>query len=269
MNKTIAFIGAGNMATAIVSGLIAENYPSEKMIVTARTAEKLKKLAMQYHVQTTLSNVDAVNKADVVVLAVKPAQMQSVMDEISHALKQKKPLIISVASGVTLKQYENWSDASLSIIRAMPNTPASVGLAVTAFIGNKPVEKNDRVLAEQIFSAVGKVFWLAEEDQMNTVIALSGSGPAYLFLWMEMMEESARAMGLPAEIAHAMTQQLFLGASTLAMKSEKSFPELRRQVTSPGGTTEQAIHVFEKNNMREILRAAMEAAAKHGREMAK
>ncbi|HVY54063.1 MAG TPA: pyrroline-5-carboxylate reductase, partial [Gammaproteobacteria bacterium] len=253
MPATIAVLGAGNMGTALITGLIAKDYPANKLLVSDPSSEKLDQLQKKYKIAIFNDNKAAVKNADVVLLAVKPQIMQQIASDLVAITTQHNPLIISIAAGVTLENLQNWLGANSPIIRAMPNTPALVGSGATALFANSFVTKQQREIAQTILNSVGLTVWLDAEEQMDMVTALSGSGPAYFFLLMEIMQEVAEAHGLPKNVARLLTTQTALGAAQLAQSSDKSFIELRHQVTSPGGTTEAALKVLENENFHALM----------------
>lgn len=267
-NATIAIIGAGNMGASLLSGLIANHYLPEKLWVTDADPEKLAALKKQFHVHTTLNNDEAVKQADVVILAVKPQIMADVAQKLSVAVQAKKPLVISIAAGIREKTLQKWLGSNVAIVRTMPNMPALMNCGATALYRNTFVADTQKEIAEFILRAVGIIVWLEEEQQMDAVTALSGSGPAYFFLVIEALQKAGEALGLSRETARILTLQTALGAAKMALESNVEAEELRRRVTSPGGTTEQALKVLEENKLREIFQEALEAAKKRSEELA-
>lgn len=268
INNTLAFIGAGNMAKAIIGGLIAKGYAAKKITASGPRMENLQKVADEFSVNITTDNIAAAKQADVVILSVKPQMLKEVATELSAALIHK-PLIVSLAAGITTTSLQHWLKGDFSIVRAMPNTPSQVLQGATGLFANANVKDGEKEIANTILSAVGIVSWVQDESLINTVTAVSGSGPAYYFLFMEAMIEAAIAQGMSAADAKALTLQTALGAATLASKSELDVSELRRRVTSPKGTTEQAILSFENDNIRAMVERAMQACSNRAEELSR
>lgn len=266
--KTIAIIGAGNMGASLLGGLIKNNYSPEKLWITDADQAKLLHLKQQFNVNTTADNLIAVQAADTVILAVKPQHLAQVVKEIAPALKQKKPLLLSVAAGIRINSIEKWIGAEIPIVRAMPNTPALIGCGATALYANKHVTTAEKDLAESILRAVSVVIWVNDEKLMDTITALSGSGPAYFFLMIEALQNAAIELGLSAEAAKLLTQQTAYGAARMAMESDIDVNELRKRVTSPGGTTEAALKIMEESKLTHIYKNALIAAKKRSEELA-
>lgn len=259
-SPTIAVIGSGNMGSSIIGGLIKKNYPSQQIWASDQNPEKLAALKKQFSIQVTNDNLIAVKKADIVILAIKPQIMAEVLIALANAIQAQKPLVISIAAGISENSLANWLKKNIAIIRAMPNTPACIGEGATALYANQWVKPSDREIAENILSALGLVVWIEDEKMMDVVTALSGSGPAYFFLMMECLQQAAQEMGLNEEIARMLTLQTAYGATRMARDSQNSLQELRKEVTSPGGTTEKAITVLENNHIRDLFRKALQAA---------
>lgn len=274
ISNTIAFIGAGNMAGSIIKGLLEQGTASTGIRACVKTQASAERVKRDFNCFTSQSISDSCAGADVIVLGVKPQGLKDVCLEIGQVLRAQgsKPLIISVAAGITCELMQNWlaadSDEIYSIVRAMPNTPSQLGLGATGAFATETVSGNERELADTILKAVGIVEWVNSEDLINPVTAVSGSGPAYYFLIMEAMIEAGIELGLSPENAKALTLQTALGAATLACESDLQPAELRRQVTSPGGTTEQAINSFEQADLRSIFKQAMRQASERGQELA-
>jgi pyrroline-5-carboxylate reductase len=268
MIPIIAMIGGGNMGSSLMGGLIASGHPSNHLIASDLNESKLAYLATTFNIQTTTRNSDAVAKADIVVLAVKPQHLPSLAEEIAEQVQQKRPLIISIAAGVRIANMEDWLGPQLPIVRAMPNTPALIGAGAAALFANSHVSEQQRNMAESILRAVGIAVWVEQEEMMDIVTALSGSGPAYFFLMMEALQQAAEELGLPFETAKLLTMQTALGAARMAIESGEAVSELRRQVTSPGGTTEMAINVLEDQQVRRIFKQALLAAKTRSEELA-
>ena len=266
---TLAFIGAGNMAGSIIGGLIDNGYDPEHIIASDPGLETLQSLQTQFGIKIAENNSDAVRDANVVILAVKPQVMKPVVTELAPALQHAKPMLVSIAAGITIDSLDDWSGGQLPIIRCMPNTPALLGCGASGLYANPQVSEAQKALAETVMNAVGISRWLDTESAIDAVTALSGSGPAYFFLLMESMINAGKQLGLPPETATALTLQTALGAARMAAKGDVEAAELRRRVTSPGGTTEQAINTFEQGEFRALVQSALDAAERRSRELAK
>jgi pyrroline-5-carboxylate reductase len=250
----ISFIGAGNMARAIAQGLINNGTPAQQIVMAGPRAEHLQVLANEMGVNTSTDNRIAAQQADILVLSVKPQVMRPVCEALVGAVKPGA-LVISVAAGIRLNSLKRWLGHSL-LARAMPNTPAQIGLGATGVYaeGLTPAQHG---AVEQLLGATGLVQWVPEEPLLDSVTALSGSGPAYFFQFMEAMIEAAVEQGLSPECAQALCIQTALGAASLALQTQVAPAELRRRVTSPKGTTEQALLQFEAGGLNALVRNAM------------
>jgi pyrroline-5-carboxylate reductase len=267
-SKTIAIIGSGNMGASLITGLLAEGYPASHLWITDPDANKLKHLAHQFGIQTTSDNVAAIKHSEIVIFAVKPQILPQVATDLAAAITSRNALVISIAAGVRADSLSHWLGAKTAIVRTMPNTPALVGCGASALFANKQVTDEQRQSAEAILRAVGLVVWLDDEKLLDAVTALSGSGPAYFFLFMEIMQELGEQMGLTSEVARLLTAQTCLGAARMALQSSHSLSELRQQVTSPNGTTEAALKIFERENVRTVFDKALKAAHARSEELA-
>jgi len=267
--QTLGFIGAGNMAGSLIAGLWADGYDPKKIWASDLDAEKLDSLASRFGINTTANNLAVVEKAQVLVLAVKPQSLQEVASGLAATVQRYKPLIISLAAGVTEAAIDRWLGGGNDIVRCMPNTPALVKTGATALHGNDNISAEQRSRAEAVLRAVGVAVWVEREELLDAVTALSGSGPAYFFLFMEAMEEAAVKLGLSQPTARLLTQQTALGAARLAIESDESPADLRRKVTSPGGTTERAIAGFEAGGLRALVLEAMRAAENRAVELSR
>lgn len=264
---TIAILGAGHMGSSLLGGLIANHYPPNQLWVTDPELEKLQHLKKQFQINISTDNHEAVQNADVVILAVKPQILASVAKEITPQIQRVKPLIISIAAGVRESSIQKWLGGDTAIVRAMPNTPALIGCGATALYANKWVSENQRNLAETILRAVSLVVWINDEKFMDSITALSGSGPAYFFLVIEALQTAAMELGLPEETARLLTLQTAYGAARMALESDVDIIELRRRVTSPGGTTERALQVLE-GKIHSLFKEALVAAKQRSEELA-
>ncbi|KEI69921.1 pyrroline-5-carboxylate reductase [Endozoicomonas elysicola] len=268
MNEsTIAFIGAGNMASSIIGGLINNGWPTYQLIATARTEETLSDIREKFNIETTVDNHQAVGKADVIMLCVKPQVMKEVLTDLSSSIKPNA-LIISVAAGITMESLQKWGGEHLSIVRSMPNTPSLLQCGASGLYANNNVSNDHKKLTDDIFNAIGIAKWVDQESLIDAVIAVSGSGPAYYFLLMEIMEQVGSRLGLDNETSRQLTLQTALGAARMATESSVDAAELRRRITSPKGTTEQAIKTFQEQGLPELVEKAMNAAVDRSIELA-
>jgi pyrroline-5-carboxylate reductase len=268
-DPNITFIGAGNMASSIIGGLVAQGFDANCITASDPFAESLKRLTEIVPVKTTQNNDEAIANADIVVLAVKPQVMEQVTKSIAPAIQTQQPLIISIAAGIEISSLDKWLGGNCALVRCMPNTPALVQTGATALYANAQVNNEQRQQADTILSAVGLALWVDNESQLDAVTALSGSGPAYFFLVMEAMQEAGEELGLSAETARQLTLQTALGASKMAVCSDVDAAELRHRVTSPGGTTEQAVHKLEEGGLRALFNRALNAAKVRSEELAR
>lgn len=264
----IVFIGAGNMASSIIGGLVASGYPASLISASAPSQEHLDTLSSQYKVNTTQDNHQVAAEADILVLAVKPQILQAVCADLASPLTGKSPLIISIAAGVETPHIESWLGNSFPIIRCMPNTPALVSQGASGLFANNQVSAEQRQQADEIFQSIGITEWITQEEQMHGITALSGSGPAYFFLMMEALEDAAVKTGIPRETARKLGIQTVLGAAEMAKQSDLEPAQLKRNVMSPGGTTEKAIQSFEDGCIRTLFDTAISAAADRSKELA-
>jgi pyrroline-5-carboxylate reductase len=265
----IGFIGGGNMASSLISGLIASGHEPEQIWVSDINPDTLAALKKQLNVHTSADNDDIINAVDVVVLAVKPQSLSAVAQSAAALIQQKKSLVVSIAAGINQNSLSRWLGVDTAIVRCMPNTPALVLTSATALHANDKVTDEQRDLAENILRAVGIALWVDDEAELDAVTAVSGSGPAYYFLLMEAMEKAALELGLNQETARLLVQQTALGAAKIALESAESPEQLRRRVTSPGGTTQQAIETFEQGGFTELVSKALHAARDRSIEMSK
>jgi len=260
MKQKITFIGGGNMATSLISGLINNNYPESNINVAEPDKDKGTTLSKQFGIQSFTDNNQAIEQSEIIVLAVKPQVMQVVCKDIANLVQTNKPLVISIAAGLLSKDIERWLDGNISMVRCMPNTPSLLNCGATGLFANGNVSDEQRQQADDILSTAGINVWVEKEPLLDAVTAVSGSGPAYYFLFMEAMQNAAKKLGLNDEQAKLLTQQTALGAARMAVESEDNAATLRAKVTSKGGTTEQAIDTFEQNHLQDIVMQAMQAA---------
>ena len=269
MNKPkIAFIGGGNMAKSVIGGLINKGFSSRYICVSDPVKENLDQLNRKFGIATALDNSIAAKDVDLMVLCVKPQILESVCKELQASLNQTPP-VISIVAGIPLSLLMDWLGEDTPIIRCMPNTPALVQNGAAGMFANQKVDKKLRNLAEEIFNAVGLCCWLEKEEDIDLVTAVSGSGPAYFFLFMEAMEKVAIDLGLDQEISRKLVIQTVSGAAKMAVESDMNPTELRTCVTSPGGTTEKAVNAFLEGNIIGLFNKAMSKALERATEMAK
>lgn len=264
----IAFIGAGNMARALIGGLIASGAQRSQITVADPLPAALDAVNRQFGVPVAPDNAAATDQAQVVVLAVKPQVMQAVVTALEPQIRARRPLVVSVAAGIPLVAITHWLKGHQRIVRTMPNRPALLGCGVTALFAGSAVSEADRTLAGSLLSTVGAVVWVASEPQLDAVTAVSGGGPAYFFLLIELLEAAAREQGLPAEVARTLSIETAYGAGCLARQREYDAAELRAQVASKGGTTEAALKEFEGADLRGIVSRAVAAATRRSAELA-
>ncbi len=270
-NLKISFIGGGNMASALIGGLIQQGAQSSHISVadpyepTRQNLEKNFKIATTANIQGL---AEKIKDADVLVLAVKPQQFKEAAGELLSVFNQssKKPLCLSVAAGIRTQDMARWLNHT-RLIRAMPNTPALIGQGMTGLFASTEATQDDRNNAESICSAVGEITWVNNEKQIDDITAVSGSGPAYVFAFIEALEKAAIAQGLSTDQARLLATQTVLGAATLVSQSTESPGTLRERVTSKGGTTYAALQVLEKLNWSGIIGEAVAAASARGAEM--
>jgi len=266
-DKKIGFIGCGNMGAALMKGLVESRLVGPERIIAFDIAPKAFQKAVQNFGLAKAEGVrELVSGSDLVVLAVKPQNMAQVLTEIKEVSAGK--LFVSIAAGLSTATIEKGLDPDARVIRVMPNTPALIGQGASAVAPGSQASEEDMALAEALLGAVGQVVRIEEKD-MNTVTGLSGSGPAYVFLFMEGLVEAAVGLGLSPETALALAGQTLKGAAELALASEASLADLRRQVTSPGGTTEAGLSRLNKGGFKAIVMEAVEAATKRGEELGK
>ncbi|MBV7316621.1 pyrroline-5-carboxylate reductase [Shewanella sp. NIFS-20-20] len=267
-DSKICFIGAGNMTRSIVSGLIANGHDPKAIITTNPSRPKLEALAQDFGVNISSDNLASATASDVIVLSVKPQIMAQVCAELA-AIDLSNKLVITIAAGITSARYQDYFQQPLALVRAMPNTPSQLGLGMTGLFATSSVNEQQAALCQALLSSIGKIMWVNKEDDLNLVIALAGSSPAYFFLFIEAMIESATQLGMDAEQARVLAQQAALGsAAMLENNPEISVSQLRQNVTSKGGTTHEAIVTFEQGGLRRLVDDAMNNAIKRAQEMA-
>jgi len=266
-HPTICFIGAGNMAAALIGGLISSGHPAAMIRLASPGTARREALGTRHGVATSADNCAMAAGAEVLVLAVKPQTIATVCRELSAGVRQTSPLVISVAAGIRIGDMQRWLHCPAAVVRAMPNTPSLIGAGASAVHASQQVSHSQRAVAERLLRAVGMVTWLPDEALIDVATATSGSGPAYFFLLMEALTAAAQHHGLSAAQAGELVTATALGAARMAAGGQASAGELRAAVTSPGGTTEQAMRVLQSGGFHELLEQALRAAAERAREL--
>jgi len=266
-SSTIGFIGAGNMAYALISGLINNGFPAENIAVSDLSSELLSQRKTEFNLKVFTDNTDLVNNCDIIVLAVKPQVLFDVCDQIKNDISDKH-LIISIAAGIRSHDINRWLGKGRAIVRTMPNTPALLGKGITGMFANEEVSDEQKTNSEDIINAVGSSIWVESEDMVDAVTAVSGSGPAYFFLMIESMTKAGMALGLDEESANKLSIETALGAAMMAKNSSDNVYELRAKVTSPNGTTQAAIESFQDQDFEVVVSHALRAAYDRASELA-
>jgi len=264
---TIAFIGGGNMARSLIGGLIARG-TSPASIRVAEPVEVLREaLERDFGVSVFATALEAASDASLWLLAVKPQVMRTVCEGMAAVAQSSRPLVVSIAAGITAQQMQRWLGGDAAIIRAMPNTPALLGAGVTGLFATAQVDAAGRQRTEDLLASAGSTVWIEDEAKMDAVTAVSGSGPAYVFLLAEAMEAAAKAEGLTDHAARALVLQTILGAGRMLTESDEAPAELRKRVTSPNGTTQAAIETFQEGGFAQLVGKAIHAASERGKEL--
>ena len=263
----IAFIGGGNMARSLIGGLIARGMPAPAIHVSEPVETLRDALARDFGVRVFADNAEAARDSATWVLGVKPQVMRDVCKSLAPIARDARPLVVSVAAGITTAQLDRWLGGDLAVVRTMPNTPALLGAGVTGLFANARVDATGRARSDAMLSAAGPTVWIDDEAKMDAVTGVSGSGPAYVFLLAEAMQAAGEAEGLPPDAARTLALQTILGAGRMLVESDADAAELRRRVTSPNGTTHAAITAFEAGGFRELVARAIHAATVRGKEL--
>ena len=268
-HRTIAFIGAGNMTQSIVGGMVASGYPADAIFVSNPSTGKLEKIAAELGVHTSQDNAEVANKADVIVLAVKP----QLMADVCAALREQvtdltDKLIVTIAAGIRISKYRQYLGDDIRMIRVMPNTPSLVGKGMSGLVADDRVDDSDKRFITTAFDGVGATLWVSDEDELDILGAVAGSGPAYFFEFMASLQKAAVALGFDRDKARHMVQQTALGAAEMAIHSELELEDLRKQVTSKGGSTAKGIEQYQAYDIDKISADAVKAAVKRNQEMA-
>ena len=255
------------MATSLIGGLVANGHDPVSITACDIDSQQRQQLAEYFEIKTSADNLSSATTADIVVLAVKPQVLRSVCEALSSLPARPEQLFISIAAGIPVTAIDAWLGGGRALVRCMPNTPALLQLGATGLYANPRVSKAQQSVAQQILDAVGICLWVGEEDALDAVTAISGSGPAYFFYFIECLEAAGVKLGLPEEVAGRLARQTALGAATMAL--EEDVVKLRAQVTSKKGTTEYAINSFESNQLRRLVEEATGAAARRAKELAR
>lgn len=268
LKQRIGFIGGGNMTRSIIGGLITNEINPDLIKISDPDPEQRDRLVTQFGITATQENREVAEESDVVVLAVKPQVLRRAAGPIGDLVRERNLLVISIAAGVRIEAISSWLGGHASIVRVMPNTPALVGSGASALFAPPSITEPQRDTAESILRAVGITLWLTDESQIDTVTALSGSGPAYFFYLMEAMEATGCKLGLTPKTARLLTLETAIGAARLALESSEDLSSLRKRVTSPGGTTERAIEILDRAKTDKTIERAIGGAAVRSRELA-
>ncbi|MGH8453170.1 MAG: pyrroline-5-carboxylate reductase [Nevskiales bacterium] len=269
MQHSVGFIGGGNMAASLIGGLLADGLPLSQIRVAEPVADRQQFLATRFGLRAEADGVVLAGEVDIIVLAVKPQVMQAVARELADTVSAGKPVVISIAAGIRTTDLSRWLGGYSAIVRAMPNTPALIQAGATGLYATRAITPAQRAAAESVLRAAGLTCWVEDEQLIDSITALSGSGPAYFFLLMEAMQEAGRKLGLDGETARLLTLQTAFGAAKMALESAEPPGTLRARVTSPGGTTEQALKTFIEGKLPELVERALKAAAERAGELAR
>lgn len=266
--KTIAFVGAGNMTRSIISGMIKNGYPADKVTASNPSIEKLNNLQRDFSINITQDNKQAVSGADVVVLAVKPQLMEMVCKDLHETCDLQNKLFVSIAAGISSTRLQEMLGGRKPLIRTMPNTPSALGRGMTGLYADEMVSASQREFAGSLMQGVGEIVWVENESEIDGVIAAAGSSPAYFFLFLQAMQDESIRQGFDKDTARLMVQQAMLGAAEMVCDNPNlELSELRSQVTSKGGTTAKAIEHFQQQGLEKIVSGAMQAAIARAKEM--
>lgn len=261
----LAFIGGGNMARALIGGLVARDTPAAAIHVAEPVAAVRDALATDFGVAVHVTAEAAAVDRKTWLLAVKPQVMREVCTALAALAQRQQPLVVSIAAGITTAQLEPWLGGGIAVVRAMPNTPALLGAGITGLHANAHCSQRQRDAAAELLRAAGDIAWIADEALMDAVTAVSGSGPAYVFLLAEAMTAAGIEQGLAPEVATQLARQTILGAGRMLVESQDGADELRRRVTSPGGTTQAAVESLQADGFEAMLGRAIAAATHRGR----
>lgn len=267
---TIGLVGGGNMARALARGLLKAGHPAQRLKVADPDPAQLEQvIAMHASIGIHAHNRDVAGVADVLVIAVKPQLIAGVARQLADGPRRSGQLVLSIAAGISLKSLRGWFGPETPLVRVMPNQPATIGAGISGLAASTALGERDRQVAEYVAGATGRAIWLPDEALMDAVTAVSGSGPAYFYLLMEHMERAAIDLGLPADLAAALTRETALGAARVVIETKAEPAALRAAVTSPGGTTAAALKVFEDAGLGVAVRSALAAARDRSAELGK
>ena len=267
-DQNVTFLGCGNMGTSLVGGLIADGYPASSLCGVDPDEAQRRRLAQRCAIRTVAALAEGVADTDIIVLAVKPQTLPAALAELQQALQNRSPLVLSIVAGVRCATIRAALSGACPVVRAMPNTPALLRASATGLYAGADVSAAQRDSAARIMQAVGVTVWLAEEALLDSVTAVSGSGPAYFFLIVELLEKIAGELGLSEQQARLLSVETALGAARMLKETGEPAATLRQRVTSPGGTTEQALQVFQEQGLEALLRQALTAARQRSLELA-
>ncbi len=256
----LRFIGAGNMAASLMGGLLNKGMTASQITASDPGRNQRAYIESQFQIQTYGDNNAHFGMPDMVLVAVKPQIMKTVLADVAEVIRRNNPLVISVAAGITSCQINQWLDADLPIVRTMPNTPALIGQGAIGMYANQNVSHEQRQLTEQIMDAVGTSIWVDKEFEIDAVTALSGSGPAYFFMFMEYLQQAGQKLGLSEGNAALLAKKTAIGSALLAERSPESLQQLKDRVTSPNGTTAAALNSFNESKLETVIEKALKAA---------
>ena len=269
IDNKIAFIGGGNMARAIAGGLLRGGMHATNIFISEPREEQCEKLRKEFYGTFVSTDNKAVsNAAEIILFAVKPQILKSVCHELRETIQKTKPLIISIAAGPSIKDIDQWLGGNMAIVRVMPNQPAMIDQGVSAMFANSLTQRENCLLAEKIMSAVGKALWLEKESQMDAVTAISGTGPAYFYLLIDIMIKAAIENGMNPEISRMLAVETARGASALSASSPETMTSMIERVRSPGGTTMAALEYLDSKEARKIFSKAIDVARERAKELA-
>lgn len=265
----IRFVGAGNMAASLIGGLINKGMTASQITASDPGKNQRDYIEKQFQILTYGDNNAHFGMPDIVIIAVKPQIMKKVLKDVAPSIVRTSPLVISVAAGITTQQIKQWLGAELPVVRTMPNTPALIGQGAIGMYANEAVDQNQKLMTEQVMDAVGTSIWVKKESKIDAVTALSGSGPAYFFMFMEYLQQAAEKLELSAEDAALLTKKTAIGAALLAERSPETLSQLKDRVTSPNGTTAAALASFTADDIQNIIEKAIQAANDRSVELSK
>jgi len=267
-DKNIAILGGGNMGRALIGGMLRRGTRPEHISVGETSDAARSALAADFGITATADNAAAIERAAIIVVAVKPQVAGAIITTLQPAIRRARPLVISIAAGIRVASLQSWCGPGIAVVRAMPNRPALVGAGATGLFAPADISQEQREIAERVMQAVGEVVWVATEDDLDVVTALSGSGPAYFFLFAELLTQGAIDLGLQPEAARRLAIATLHGAGQLAHAGDGDLARLRAEVTSKGGTTEAALNQLNAAGLSNIVARALQAATRRGRELA-